>query len=100
MNLMKTLLLPVFCLATFFAAHPVMARQGALPASRRIQARPLAAVPQLVITPTDIQAELAKDAGASKSAPLRFAAATEVTVTPATHGSWEVVPGGRIWRLR
>jgi hypothetical protein len=100
MKLMKTLLLPAFCLAALFAAHPVMARQGALPTSRRVQARPLQAVPQLVITPTDVQAELAKDVGASKSAPLRFAAATEVTVTPATHGSWEAVPGGRIWRLR
>jgi hypothetical protein len=100
MKLMKTLLLPVICLAALFAAHPVMARQGALPASRRVQTRPIQAVPQLVITPTDVQAELAKDAGASKSAPLRFAAATEVTVTPATHGSWEAVPGGRIWRLR
>jgi hypothetical protein len=76
------------------------ARQGALPASRRQQLQPLAAIPQLVVMPTDVAAELAADARAGNPPPLRFAAATEVQVTPLTHGTWEQVAGGRVWRLR
>lgn len=53
----------------------------------------------LALPATDIQKELAKDAKAGVG-PLRFAVPHPVQVSPVTHGTWEQVPDGRIWRLR
>jgi len=76
------------------------ARLGTPPHSRQAAVKPLGTVHQLVVTPTDVAAELNADAERGKTGPLRYAATTEVSVTPATHGTWEAVPGGRLWRLR
>ena len=82
------------------AAFPGLARDGAPPPSQQRPVRPLAAVHQLVLPPTDPQFELAADAGRGTGTPLRFANPTAVTVTPETHGTWERFPEGRLWRLR
>src|SRR6185436_5237515 len=50
--------------------------------------------------PTDAQRELAVDANIGGAAPLRFAVPSKIEVTPATHGTWEQLPDGRLWRLR
>jgi hypothetical protein len=85
----------------FAAPLPVFSRQGAPPLSRllTLPAAAKAAGKHLVLPPTDVAAELAADERAGHPSPLRFAARTPVTVTPRTHGTWENVPGGRLWRL-
>ncbi len=76
------------------------ARQGTPPLSRGGKAQALPAVKRLVIPPTDKRAEAAADARGRDSTPMRFAAPTAVRITPNTDGTWEDVPGGRLWRLR
>jgi hypothetical protein len=91
-----------FYLATclLVAAFPALAREGAPPLSQQRRVRPLAAVGQLVLPPTDTQFELATDAARGTGTPLPFAKPTLVTVTPETDGTWEQLPEGRLWRLR
>ena len=76
------------------------ARQGTPPLSRQQRVQALAAIRQFTVPPTDPRTELAADARAGNAAPLRFAIPTPVQITPATDGTWEPVPGGRLWRLR
>ncbi|HXI53269.1 MAG TPA: trypsin-like peptidase domain-containing protein [Candidatus Saccharimonadales bacterium] len=89
-------------LVTFslLAVFPGWAREGTPPLSRRRPVRPLAGVRQLALPPTNPQFELASDAARGPGTPLRFANSTAVIVTPATHGTWEQLPEGRLWRLR
>jgi hypothetical protein len=54
----------------------------------------------LALAPTDASAELAADAKSGIVAPVRFAVPQATYVTPATHGTWEQLPDGRLWRLR
>src|SRR5207302_8969826 len=61
---------------------------------------PLAAIQQMALPPTDVAAELGADLKTSGHVPLRYAVARPVTVTPATHGTWEQLAEGRLWRLR
>jgi len=77
-----------------------LARQGAPPISFQRSVQPLTAIPQYVLPATDAQAELVADAQAAEATPLRFAVARKVEITPATHGTWERLSDGRLWRLR
>jgi uncharacterized repeat protein (TIGR01451 family) len=79
---------------------PLAAREATLPYSQRNPVQAIATVPQLSVAATDVASELANDAKIGVTTPLRVATKSDVQVTPATHGSWEVVPGGRLWRLR
>jgi hypothetical protein len=81
-------------------AWPVAAREGAPPLSFQRQVQPLGTVQQLVLPPTDVQAELARDTKKGMPTPLQFAVPQTVEVTPATHGTWEQLADGRLWRLR
>ncbi|HOC56137.1 MAG TPA: hypothetical protein PKI20_10985 [Verrucomicrobiota bacterium] len=81
-------------------ALPLSARVGALPPSAQRAVQELAAIPQLILPATDVAAELAADRQKSAPAPQRFAVARPVAVTTATHGAWEQLPDGRLWRLR
>jgi hypothetical protein len=82
-----------------FLALPA-ARAAVPPRSFQTPVQPLASLQQLVLPPTDIRAELAADEQAGGLTPLRFAVRHALTVTPATHGTWEPLPDGRLWRLR
>ncbi len=86
--------------STLLVALPAAARQGAPPLSQQRAVGPLPAVPQLVLPPVDVQRELAADRAGAGRTPLRFAVPSAVAVTPATHGTWEQLPDGRLWRLR
>ena len=77
-----------------------LARQGTPPLSRQQKVSDLATVHQLVMPATDKRAQLEADAKIGVTTPLRFAVAEVVHVTPATHGTWERVVDGRLWRLR
>jgi subtilisin-like proprotein convertase family protein len=82
-------------------AWSAYAREGSPPVSRQRPVQPLGAVRQLVLPPVDVKAELAADEKVPRgTAPLRFAVAWRTEITPATHGTWEQVPGGKLWRLR
>lgn len=85
----------LLCLGT----REVLAHQGTPPISQA-QAASLPTIPQYVLPPTDPQAELAADAREPIRVPLRFAVARPVQITPATYGTWEQLPTGRLWRLR
>jgi hypothetical protein len=76
------------------------AREATKPYSQKHGAQPLAAVPQVVVTATDVPGELARDARIGGKNPLRVASPEAVQITTVTHGAWEVVPGGQLWRLR
>jgi len=76
------------------------ARDNAPPYSALKNTRHLATVDQLALKATDVAAELRADAALGKISPLRFAVPNDVAATPATHGTWEAVDGGRLWRLR
>lgn len=78
----------------------LLARESTLPYSRKNPVRGLADVPQLTVAPTDVAKELAEDARVNRGKLLRVASEVRLEVTPATHGAWEAVPGGRLWRLR
>src|SRR6516165_8419295 len=76
----------------------LFAHQGAPPPSTQAQVQPLLAVPQLLLPPTDVSAELAK--WPRTVVPLRYAVALPVQASAATDGTWEALPSGRLWRLR
>jgi hypothetical protein len=78
----------------------VLANQGSPPESMTQSVAPLATIPQYVLPPTDVQTELAADAANLVRVPLRYAVARPVQITPATYGTWEQLPTGRLWRLR
>src|SRR5262245_50489970 len=82
------------------ATADAVANQGAPPESLTQPAAPLATIPQYVLPPTDVQTELAADAANLVRIPLRYAVAQPVQITPATYGTWEQLPTGRLWRLR
>jgi hypothetical protein len=89
-------------LLTLAFLTPVLtiARQGTPPLSRAVKVKALTAIPQLVVPPTDAAAELAADARSLQKSPKRFAVPANVLANPLTHGAWETVRGGRLWRLR
>ncbi len=97
MTRLLSTLLAAALLPWTFTLH---AREATKPYSQKNGARPLAAIPPLTVDATDVVAELASDAQKGNPTPLRIAAVTELLLTPATHGAWEVVAGGRLWRLR
>jgi hypothetical protein len=80
--------------------RPVLAHQGTPPISQAQAAAPLATVPVYILPATDVQAELAADARNAVHIPLRYAVARPVQISPATYGTWEQLPTGRLWRLR
>src|SRR5262245_20870951 len=73
------------------------AREATPPLSWKQNVQPLTTVQQLVLAPTDVSAQLAKTAN---TLPLEFAVPHKVAITPATHGTWEQLPEGRLWRTR
>jgi hypothetical protein len=81
-------------------ALPVSARFGSPPLSLQLKVQPLQTVQQLILPATDRAAELAADGKMTVPSPLRFAVEQKVNVTPATHGTWEQLTNGRLWRLR
>ena len=86
-------------LLSFFAGTPLLARNGAPPLSRQGHGKPLGQVKQRALPPVDAKARLQEDKQ-RPSTPVRFAIAQVVQITPDTDGTWENVPGGRLWRLR
>lgn len=82
------------------SALPLWARVGVAPLSQRRVVQTAAVVQRMVLPPTDALAERNADAQSGVTIPLRYAVPSPVNLTPATHGTWEQVPGGRLWRLR
>jgi hypothetical protein len=81
-------------------ALPLSAHVGAPPPSTQFAVLPLTAVQQVALVPTDTVSELAADAKAGNRLPLRFAVPQYVVLTTTNSGTWEQMPGGRLWRLR
>src|SRR5436190_20909179 len=98
---MKIRQLPLFfCFCALLLPCRIEAREATLPLSRQQPVQALANIPQITVGPTDVAAELASDRKIGVTTPLRIASPAMVEITPATHGVWEAVPGGRIWRAR
>ena len=100
---MKTKFGVLLSLATLMLlTSAALARQGAPPPSLQRQLGPLTTVKQVVLHPTDVAAEKAADAqkAGKGPGPMRFAVPQALQITPATHGTWETTPEGRVWRLR
>jgi hypothetical protein len=91
-------LLPFFI--TFTSSVLCLAHTGAPPPSDSLPVTRLQDLPQIVLSATDKQAELASDTKAGANQPVRFAVPQYVELTPDTAGVWENVPNGRLWRLR
>src|SRR6266487_6983946 len=97
---------PVFKHASFafailwLSGLPCSARVGLPPTSFQRHAQSLALVPQLRLRATDSQAELSADMKRGNQVPLRFAVEHRVQISPETHGVWENLPNGRLWRFR
>lgn len=96
----RSTLLVTTLLALLLPSFSLFARQGTPPRSRETKVLGLPAVRQLAVQPTDVAAELAEDARRANPIPLRYAVPSAVLVNPLTDGTWEIVPGGRLWRLR
>jgi hypothetical protein len=76
-------------------------RQSSPPPSSQWPVKPLTAVSQELVATVSPDKELAADAKVARGIdPLRFAVPSKVAMRPETHGTWEEVPGGRLWRLR
>ncbi len=98
---MKIWQLPLFfCVCALLLPCRMEGREVTLPLSRGEPVQALANVPQITVGPTDVAAELASDNKIGVTTPLRIASPAMVEITPATHGAWEAVRGGRIWRTR
>lgn len=82
------------------AVGQAAAREQLPPPSSVRPVQPLAGVPQLALPPTDVEAELAQDTAKGVATPLRFAVPHPVEAAPDTHGAWEALPDGWLWRLR
>lgn len=81
-------------------AGPAWARRGAPPASRGLDVLPVGAVEAAEIPAVEPDRLLAEDEE-SGGGPLRFALPHYESMTPWTHGTWEVLPdGAQVWRLR
>ncbi|MEZ5064459.1 MAG: FlgD immunoglobulin-like domain containing protein [bacterium] len=79
------------------------ARRGPAPLSANALGRSLSEVATFPIEPRDVEAlRVATDrVSREDGAPLQFADPVAVSITPATHGTWETFPdGSRLWRLR
>jgi len=83
-----------------FGTLAAVAHEGAPPMSLQRPVQAVAVIPQFVLPPTDVEAELAMDRNRAVPTPVRFAVAQPVQVTPATDGAWEELPDGRLWRFR
>jgi len=90
----------LFVALVLSVAVQASAGQGTRPLSLQQGVSPVAAIQQVALPPTDVSAELAADAKSAVHVPLRFAVAVSVELTPATSGTWEQLPDGRLWRLR
>ena len=91
---------PRIAIALAFAITlPLIARDGAPPRSRTELVLPLQLIERVLLPPTDPKQELAADQARGET-PLRFAMPEPVQITPATHGTWEAIRGGKLWRLR
>jgi len=97
-RLSMALVCSAFCL---LFADPTAARQGRPPLSRQLRVLPRTAldfVETSRVRPPDL---IARDAKKDRPGPLQIAEPHAVAITPFTHGTWEVLPGGdRLWRLR
>ena len=82
------------------SALPLCARVGVAPLSQSRVVQAAATVQRMVLPPTDALAERNADAQSGVTIPLRYAVPSPVNLNPKTHGTWEQVPGGRLWRLR
>jgi hypothetical protein len=100
MNVRTLVFGAALCCALFLMQTPASARQGAQPKSRGPNTRPVATVQLHQARATDPQAEIDEDNRVGVTQPLRFAARDVVQIMPQTHGTWENVAGGRLWRLR
>lgn len=76
------------------------AREGTTPFSQKIGVQPVEKIARLTLAATDAATELAADGPARQGTALRYAKPLSVAITPATDGTWENVPGGKLWRLR
>ena len=86
-------------IVVFAITLPLVAREGAPPRSRAELVLPLQLIERALLPPTDVKQELAADRARGET-PLRFAVPEQVQMTPVTHGTWEMIPGGRLWRLQ
>ena len=90
-----------WCLLLLVAScGPLTAREGTPPPSLQRQVQPTTAIQLIALPATDPLSELAADAQSSAPLPLRYAVGRPVRMTPETHGTWETLPDGRLWRLR
>jgi len=88
-------------ICTLAAAGDALARHGAQPVSASAPVMSLDDVMVLELEPIVPELLLAEDAATPGNGPQRFALPVEVQASPATHGTWEDLPGGgRVWRLR
>jgi hypothetical protein len=89
------------CAATvLLLAAPAGAVVGSPPRSMQQQVKSLAEVKQAILFPTDVAKELAVEKAKEAHTPLRYAVGQQVSLTPATDGTWEQLPDGRLWRVR
>jgi hypothetical protein len=82
-------------------AGSVSARTGEDPPSRLRSVKPLSSIAVQVLPGVDRSVRVAEDGAVQAPGPVRFALPHEVSLTPATHGTWEqLANGGRLWRLQ
>ena len=90
-----------YCITLLIAVSlSARAQPPTVPLSAQREVRPLESIQQLVLPPIDAAGERAADASKGIETPLRFAVSHTLRVTPATDGTWESLPEGRLWRLR
>ena len=90
-------------LTMVLAVEVQAAGSAPVPAAAAADLSPLASVDRLTLPKLDVAAALAEDQDVESGFPPRFAIASEVTVTPQTHGTWESLPDDDrwlVWRLR
>jgi hypothetical protein len=79
---------------------PAFAKVGDPPPSTTHQVLPLSSVAELALPATDVQKELTVESKSKILSPYRFAVGQKVSVTTSSHGTWEKLSDGYLWRLK
>ena len=77
-----------------------LARQGEPPKGWQKGVESPVTAPVLKLPAIDRKKLLTRDEALKHPAPRRFAEPIELSIKPTTHGQWQEIKGGRLWRVR
>lgn len=90
----------IILLSVLIIATPVFSSEPPPPSSWNSKSKSLSEISQYTAPSIDARKELQADNQKGQLWPLRYAVSFDAKITPYTHGTWETIQGGSLWRLR